>query len=113
MTDSDSLAGKRYLVGGATKGLGFAIAQLLVDSGAEVTISGRSPERLASAQQTLGVAATAVVADAGDQQAVLELARHASADGALDGIVINSGGPPAGDVLKISDDAWIAAFSAL
>ena len=47
------------------------------------------------------------------QPSVAELVHRAGADGPLDGLVLNSGGPPAGDALKISDEAWAAAFSAL
>jgi 3-oxoacyl-[acyl-carrier protein] reductase len=113
MNESTQLIGKRYLVCGASKGLGFAIAKRLVESGAQVTITARPSERLTQAQSTLGRSATAVPADIGSAEDAAALARQASADGPLDGIVLNSGGPPAGDALAISDEAWTAAFSAL
>jgi 3-oxoacyl-[acyl-carrier protein] reductase len=113
MNEPNKFTAKRYLIGGASKGIGFAIAQQLVDSGAEVTITARPSDRLVQAQKALGATATAVAADAGDERDVTELARQAAAAGPLDGIVLNSGGPPAGDVLTISDEAWTAAFSSL
>lgn len=113
MSPRNDLAGRRYLVGGASKGLGFAIAQQLVDSGAEVIITARSPDRLSAAQQTLGENATAVAADVASEQDVAELVSKAGAAGPLNGLVLNSGGPPAGDVLTVADDAWTTAFSAL
>lgn len=111
--DFNDLNGKRFLVGGASQGLGYAIAKQLVESGALVTLTARRSDRLQQAADTLGDSATAIGADLGDVAEVSELARLAGADGPLDGIVINSGGPPAGDALAISDEAWVAAFSAL
>lgn len=112
-TDFNDLNGKRFLVGGASQGLGYAIAKQLIESGASVTLTARRSERLKRAAETLGGNATAIGADLGDAAEVSELARRAGADGSLDGIVVNSGGPPAGDALTISDEAWTAAFSAL
>jgi 3-oxoacyl-[acyl-carrier protein] reductase len=109
----DDLTGKRYLVGGASKGLGFAIAAQLIEAGALVTISARPSERLTKAAESLGPNATAVGAHAGNADDVAELVRQATTGGALDGLVINTGGPPPGAALDIDDDAWIAAFNSL
>ncbi len=111
--DGDLLTGKRYLVGGASQGLGYAIAKQLVEAGAQVALTARSSDRLQQAAGTLGENARAIGADIGVADEVIELARRAGADGPLNGIVLNSGGPPAGDALTISDEAWIDAFSAL
>ena len=43
------------LVTGGNSGIGFATARLLADKGYEVTIAGRSAERVAAAAKTLGV----------------------------------------------------------
>jgi 2-hydroxycyclohexanecarboxyl-CoA dehydrogenase len=48
------LQGKNALITGATTGIGFEIAMKLIDSGATVTISGRSAERGAAAVAALG-----------------------------------------------------------
>jgi len=109
----DDLSGKRYLVGGASKGLGFAIAAQLIEAGAKVTISARPSERLTRAAESLGPNATAVGADAGSADDLTELVRKTTAGGPLDGLVINTGGPPAGEALDISDEAWTAAFNSL
>ena len=43
---SDRLRGKRALVSGAARGIGFAIAQRLADEGAEVLLNGRDGDAL-------------------------------------------------------------------
>lgn len=48
------LQGARVVVIGGSSGIGLATAQLARQEGAEVTIVGRSQEKLAQAQQTLG-----------------------------------------------------------
>ena len=47
------LDGKHALVTGATGGLGIETARALASVGASVTIGGRSPEKIASALETL------------------------------------------------------------
>ena len=44
---------KRALVTGSTRGIGYAIAEGLAQEGAEVTINGRSAERVAEATEAL------------------------------------------------------------
>ena len=48
------LAGKTAIVTGASRGIGLAIAQRLVDEGARVVITARKPEALADAVAALG-----------------------------------------------------------
>ena len=43
------LGGRGFLLTGASRGLGFATAQALVDDGARVLISSRSPESVDAA----------------------------------------------------------------
>ena len=44
---------ERVLIVGGSSGMGFALARTLLDEGMEVTIAGRSEERLAKARQAL------------------------------------------------------------
>ena len=104
-----------YVVTGASRGLGRATAQTLVDEGARVVVSSR---RAASVQATVeslgGSVATGVVADNADPatpQLLIDAAM--SAYGRLDGALISVGGPAAGSVLDITDDQWEAAFGAV
>ena len=78
------LEGKRVLVTGGSSGLGFAVAQALVDEGARVALNARDTPRLAEASARLG--AVAVPADLstpdGPRRAVEQATR---ALGGLDG----------------------------
>jgi len=47
------LDGKRALITGSTLGIGFAIAKALAEEGAQVTVNGRTEERIREAQQRI------------------------------------------------------------
>jgi NAD(P)-dependent dehydrogenase (short-subunit alcohol dehydrogenase family) len=85
------LAGKRVLVTGGSRGIGFAIAQRFLAEGARVAICARSPESLAAAATRLdGV--TPVAADLTDPDAARQALDQAEAAlGPLD-ILVNSAG---------------------
>jgi NAD(P)-dependent dehydrogenase (short-subunit alcohol dehydrogenase family) len=64
------LNNKRALVSGSTAGIGFAIASLLAQEGAEVIVNGRTEERVASAieqisKDVLNAKLTGIAADLG------------------------------------------------
>lgn len=106
MPDHDD---RRYLLTGASSGLGFAAAQLLVSEGASVTICARDANRLATAQLELGPAATALAGDLADPS----FAETAAGSGPFDGALISVGGPPPGSALELDDDAWRSAFESV
>jgi NAD(P)-dependent dehydrogenase (short-subunit alcohol dehydrogenase family) len=56
-----SLAGQTVVVVGGSSGIGQAVARQALAAGAQVTIMGRSPERLEAAAQALGDVATVAV----------------------------------------------------
>lgn len=58
--------GRGAIVTGGSRGIGLAVAQLLVDEGARVTITGRDPDALREARSALGPHCHAVCGDAGD-----------------------------------------------
>jgi 3-oxoacyl-[acyl-carrier protein] reductase len=103
------LSDRRMLVGGASRGLGAAIARALSNDGARVAAVARPSSDLTSLAASIG--AQEVAADlatpAGPQSAV---ARAVEALGGLDGIVVNSGGPPAGTFDEIDEAAWQRAI---
>jgi NAD(P)-dependent dehydrogenase (short-subunit alcohol dehydrogenase family) len=81
------LQGAHVVVVGGSSGIGLAAAQLAKRQGATITIAGRSPERLAAAQRTLGEART-VVADIADEAAVQDIFSGISR---IDHVVISAG----------------------
>lgn len=65
MTTTKKLAGKTALITGGSSGIGLATAQLFVDEGARVAITGRDPAALDSAATALGPDVLALHSDAG------------------------------------------------
>ena len=106
------------MVGGASRGLGFAVARVLAVEGARVSIASRNGESIRAAcariQSETGAEVLATVADAssaGDIQAW-----HRSTlehFGRLDMLFTNAGGPPPGRALDFDDPAWQSAFDLL
>lgn len=102
------LSEKLFVVCGASRGLGRAVAETLLSEGARVHIVARTPDR-----QALGANASATAADLSTSAGVSTVAEWARANGPVDGVLVNSGGPPAGRALELSDDQWQSAFSLL
>ncbi|MCO5222301.1 MAG: SDR family oxidoreductase [Thermomicrobiales bacterium] len=108
------LKDKRFLIGGGSRGLGNAIAQVLVDEGAHVLLMSRDGASLEKAAADIGPAASWVAVDIASPGAV-ETLQTAVDDklGGLDGMLINAGGPPPGEVLGVTDEQWAQSFELL
>lgn len=83
---------KVAVITGGSSGIGLAAARQLVAEGAQVVITGRSPDTMRAALDQLGPAAAGVISDAGDMSDVSTLpeavrARHAR----IDIIIANAG----------------------
>ena len=98
------LTGKTALITGGSRGLGLQMAQALGEQGAKVVISSRKQSELDEAVahlKQLGIDATAVAADLGQEAAVMPLVEAAlKALGHIDILVNNAGatwGAPAED----------------
>ena len=86
------LEGKRAIITGGTTGIGLATAQLFVQEGARVAITGQNPDRLDEARRTLGPDALVVKSDAGsisDTEAMI--AEVGRAFGGIDVLFLNAG----------------------
>lgn len=107
------LQGRVALVGGASAGLGRAIAAELVAEGATVAIASRSRERIDATAAELGV--TGFVWDSADVPGAAGLAEAVAAQlGPIDVLVLNTGGPPLNpDPLGFAQEEWEAAYRAL
>ena len=102
------LGGRCFVVSGGSRGLGRAGADALVAEGASVVIGSRSASSLGGGHVTL--------VD-GDLSAPTTARRLVDAAlqhyGRVDGALISVGGPPAGTVMDLDDDAWRAAFESV
>jgi len=107
------LQGKRALVTGASRGLGYAIALGLAREGASVAINSRDPEKLQAAAQAVaaqtGAAAFAIPGSVTDIPEQI-VADAAAILGGLDLLVTNAGGPPAGSFESFDDAGWMKAI---
>lgn len=109
------LAGRSYIVGGGARGLGRATAGVLVAEGASVLLVGRNSDALVSACSELGDRASWFQGDMADPALArqLRVAVDERFGGKLDGMLMNAGGPPPGEVLGLSDEDWRGAYELL
>ncbi len=106
------LRGKTAIVCGASSGLGLAVAEALVDEGANVSMFARRRDELELHANRLGaLAVRGDVTNAADLERLVE--RTVQAFGGVDVLVCNSGGPPAGQPSQIEDADLEAAFELL
>lgn len=113
-----SLKNKVAMVGGVSKGLGFAVARALAAEGARVSISSRDKGAIEKAAETIaresGADVLPVAAELASADAIGAW-HKATIDrfGGVDLLFTNTGGPPAGPVLNFDDDAWRKNFELL
>ncbi|HEX5396530.1 MAG TPA: SDR family oxidoreductase [Candidatus Limnocylindria bacterium] len=105
------LRGKAAIVGGASSGLGAAIAERLAAEGCRLLLWSRSTERLDAVAERLRrdhdaeIHVTAADAAAPDAATIVAEAA-ARALGDVEILVLNAGGPPTADPTQTSDAEW-------
>lgn len=108
------LTDRVFVLTGASKGLGLATAEALVDEGARVVLSSRSTGPLDEVVRRLGDRAVGIPADLADEATPGKLIDAATDRfGRLDGGLISVGGPPRGGVLGVDDAQWRTAFDSV
>jgi 3-oxoacyl-[acyl-carrier protein] reductase len=107
------LQGKSFVVGGASSGLGRAVAEQLVAEEARVLLVARNADALQEVARELGEQAQPCPADLSEPSDVAEVAEVATRSGVLDGVLVNAGGPPFGPALELTDEQWLGAFNLL
>ena len=108
------LKGKVAIVGGASKGLGRACAQVLAEEGAAVALCSRSASDLEKAAQeireTTGSDALAFAGDLDREETIRDfVAAAAKRFGRIDVVVANSGGPPLARAQNATEEQWATA----
>jgi 3-oxoacyl-[acyl-carrier protein] reductase len=105
-----ALRGKRAWVLGASAGLGRAIAGSLAAEGARLALSARDPEKLELLAAAIGGTVVPVDVAAGKDAVEESCQAVVRGLGGLDILVSNHGGPEAGSVDDIDDDAFVRGF---
>lgn len=111
------LMGKVAMVAGASRGLGYAVAEALALEGARLSVASRDADRLDAAAARLRETGAEVVATAADVTTATDIeawfaATHANFGG-VDLLFVNTGGPPPGPALGFSDADWQRAVDLL
>ncbi|ONK12994.1 SDR family oxidoreductase [Streptomyces sp. MP131-18] len=89
---NDTYSGKNVVITGGSSGIGFATAQLLVDAGARVVITGRSQTTLDAATERLGKNALAFRGDVASLPDLDALAAHVRDQlGTVHALFVNAG----------------------
>ncbi|NUR77536.1 MAG: SDR family oxidoreductase [Thermoleophilia bacterium] len=106
------LRGRTAIVCGASSGLGLASAEALAEEGANVAMFARRREQLDRDAERIGaLAVRGDVTNATDLERLV--GRTLEAFGGIDIVVWNSGGPPPGPAVGITDDKLETAFELL
>jgi len=108
------LKDKVAIVGGASKGLGRACAEVLAEEGAKVAVCSRTAAELErAAQEIRGRTGADVLAFAGDLDQPDTIRSLVAATvgrfGRLDVLVNNSGGPPLARAASATEEQWATA----
>ncbi len=107
------LSGKTVLIGGGSKGIGLACAQLFLGEGAKVAITSRDPANIAAAKAKLGANVLGLAADLTDAAQAAKLAADVEAQlGPIDILVNSAGAAKRTPIADLTPPAWRAAMDA-
>jgi len=112
------ILGRRAVVGGASSGIGAAVAEALAAEGCSLLIWSRDQSHLEPVARDLrtrhGVDVAIAAVDVADPEAPERIERAVMTSlGGADICVLNAGGPAPVDPLKTDLDGWQAAFGSL
>ncbi len=112
------IRGRRAVVGGATSGLGRAIAEALAAEGCDLVLTARRGDALAAVATELmvrhKVRAATVAANFADPDAAAHIAGRAlELLGGVDIVVLNAGGPPPVDPTATDPAEWARSLQIL
>jgi 3-oxoacyl-[acyl-carrier protein] reductase len=109
------LDGKVSIVGGSSRGLGFACALALSEEGSNIVICGRDKDRLLRAKKTIEKRTDSKVlalrTDLSDPSSTKNLIDKTIKEfGRIDIFINNSGGPKPGAFFDLKDEDWLLAY---
>lgn len=109
------LKNKVIMVAASSKGLGFGVAHSLCEEGARVSIASRTLKDIQLAarilQEKTGAEVLGSVFNASDGVSIQNWVKTTHKQfGGIDGLVVNSGGPPVGYFDNFDDHDWTKAF---
>ncbi len=112
------IRGRCALVGGASSGLGLAVAEELAAEGVDLALVARRRDLIhdvaSGIAATHGVRVFPIVADLADPAGARAAAESALRElGSVDILINNTGGPAAGPFETHDDDAWLRTFNLL
>lgn len=95
---------KVAIVTAAGRGIGAAVAKVLAETGYQVSLMSNSGGAVTLADELGGIGRTGSVTDPEDLKKLVDETMEKY--GRIDAVVNNTGHPPKGDILAISDDDW-------
>jgi 3-oxoacyl-[acyl-carrier protein] reductase len=108
------LSGRSVLVTGASKGIGFAIANTLAKEGGSLAICAREQgllDQAAERLRALGAKVFSQSVDVTDAEALGNfVSASATALGGLDAVVANAGGSSGGSIAESTAQDWVDTF---
>ena len=112
-----NLKGKKALIGGSSKGLGYAVAKQLAVCGAMVTLVSRNEpllkKNIIELKKLTGFDHNYIVVDYNDSEGYNKIITEFFKTNSVDILINNTQGPNAGDVLSVSESDYKNAFNLL
>lgn len=104
-----SIQGKLFVITGGTSGFGRAIADSLLQEGAQLIVNARGLEKLESLQQEFPDQVEYIAGDITSDATISKLIRLID-DRVLSGVLINASGPPASSFISTEMQEWDQAY---
>ncbi len=113
--NEEFFAGKVAVITGSSTGIGLGLSRQLLECGAEVYMSGRTPEHIAQAAESLrrfGDRVHAQVLDVRDEEATADYMDYVAARGSVDYLFCNAGVGYSGFYVDAEREDWNRIFDA-
>ena len=112
-----NLKNKRALIGGSSKGLGYAVAKQLATCGAEVTLVSRNEsllkKNIIELKELTECDHNYLVVDYNNSKDYKKIIDEFFKTNIIDILINNTQGPPAGDVLNVAESDYKQTFNLL